>query len=103
MGKEVLTMEECLQMAARAWCQPETSNKVMDPLLAVAFAQIIYDYANGTTESYETEPCPNCKGAGQCREHNSGDGDTCGFKVRREARELIKSVRARKDKESGIP
>lgn len=40
-GEQNMTKEEALQLAAQAWCQPTTSNKVMDPVLATAFADIL--------------------------------------------------------------
>jgi hypothetical protein len=30
-----------LQLAAQAWCEPDTSNRVMDPALCYAFARIL--------------------------------------------------------------
>lgn len=33
--------ELSLQKAAQAWCRPATANKVMDPELATAFAEIL--------------------------------------------------------------
>jgi hypothetical protein len=54
VGEEMLTMDECIQMAAQAWCEPTTSHLVMEGDLARAFAQILYDFANRTIE----EPMP---------------------------------------------
>lgn len=40
-----MTHEQALGLAAQAWCQPQTSGKIMDPDLAEAFAHIIEDVA----------------------------------------------------------
>ena len=37
---------ECLQLAAQAWCQPETENIIMIPELAEAFANILLKERN---------------------------------------------------------
>lgn len=39
-----MASEKSLQKAAQAWCKPSTSEKVMDPELAEAFAEIIDEY-----------------------------------------------------------
>ena len=36
-----MATESSLQLAAQAWCTPETEKKVMDPVLAEAFANIL--------------------------------------------------------------
>jgi len=36
-----MATELALQKAAQAWCKPTTEHKVIDPVLAVAFAEII--------------------------------------------------------------
>ena len=36
-----MATESSLQLAAQAWCTPETEMKVMDPVLAEAFANIL--------------------------------------------------------------
>lgn len=36
-------LEQCLQKAAQAWCQENTSDRVMDEELAKNFAKILYD------------------------------------------------------------
>ena len=33
--------ELAIEMAAQAWCRPETSSTTMDPVLAKAFAQVL--------------------------------------------------------------
>ena len=38
MPKERMWMDEARQMAAQCWCDPETENKVMDPVLCEAVA-----------------------------------------------------------------
>ncbi len=45
-----MTREEALQRAAQAWCQPTTSNKVMDPALAEAFADILMEIPDATPD-----------------------------------------------------
>jgi len=42
-----MASEQALQEAARAWCTPETEKITMDPVLAVAFADIIDSYIKG--------------------------------------------------------
>ncbi len=45
MSKDgTILSDVALQKAAQAWCKPSTSQKVMDPVLAEAFAEIINDY-----------------------------------------------------------
>lgn len=42
MNTEITSPSEAsLQLAAQAWCEPDTSNRVMDPALATAFARIL--------------------------------------------------------------
>jgi len=36
-----MATEYALQLAAQAWCTPETEKKVMDTILAEAFADIL--------------------------------------------------------------
>lgn len=36
-----MASEMAMQFASQAWCQPETSNKEMDPTLCMAFAQVL--------------------------------------------------------------
>lgn len=36
-----MASELAMQFAAQAWCQPETSDKEMDPALAMAFATVL--------------------------------------------------------------
>ena len=49
-------MSLAIEMAARAWCTPATENKVMDPELCSAFADILEEVlskpwlGNATTE-----------------------------------------------------
>ena len=38
-----MTKDEALQLAAQAWCKPETEHLDIIPELADAFAQIIWD------------------------------------------------------------
>lgn len=56
MGQEeidnVLDQEEneqlqksCIQLAATAWCQPETSSIVMEPRIAEEFSTMLYEQA----------------------------------------------------------
>ncbi|KKL68475.1 hypothetical protein LCGC14_2124630 [marine sediment metagenome] len=53
--KPKISEEARLEFAAIAWTFPETSHKVMDPVLAKAFAEVIDIIVNGgfnTVESY---------------------------------------------------
>ena len=47
MNEEMMTMEECVEAAAQAWCEPETEHLVMEGKLAYAFARILYRKVNG--------------------------------------------------------
>lgn len=38
------SMETARHLAAKAWCNPATSNKDMDPDLAEAFAKLLHTY-----------------------------------------------------------
>ncbi len=39
-----MASEIALKKAAQAWCKPTTSEKIMDPVLAEEFAEIIDEY-----------------------------------------------------------
>jgi len=39
-----MATENARRKAAQAWCRPTTSAKVMDPILAEAFAEIVDEY-----------------------------------------------------------
>ncbi len=59
-----LTLEAARGMAARAWCLPETSTRIMDPCLAEAFAQIILREVNPmltAANAKATEELEACK------------------------------------------
>lgn len=40
--EESMTLEKAKELAAQAWCGPETGNKVFDKELCDAFAEILY-------------------------------------------------------------
>lgn len=42
-----MRMKEAMALAAQAWCEPETSDRVMDPPLAKAFAKLLVKVSNG--------------------------------------------------------
>ena len=41
-----MTHAQALGLAAQAWCQPKTSQKIMDPDLAEAFACILETFSS---------------------------------------------------------
>jgi hypothetical protein len=44
-------MEEAMEIAAQCWCDPETENKVMDPVLAEAVAKRIAAWMNTAAQN----------------------------------------------------